>query len=600
MREVECEAESGAVREMEAGAVRGVESDADREPGLDTEPQPGLDVERDPGPDRRWDLLSSLRRLTDAELVARVEALATRERGATALLVAHLAELDTRDIYLRAGYSSLFAYCREALSLSEHEAFNRIEVARAARRFPVILELLAAGTVNLTTVRLLSPHLTPENHRGVLESARGKKRAEVEEIVARLAPFPEAPSFVRKLPAPRPAYPPPLPRGPEGPFVTFAPAPAASPAAGSPPAAGIPVDSVAGSVAALPSGIPTDPSAGLPPGGSPPVVSPPADSSLMGCPPAGASSSGLAGPGLSAPARPATYPCRQTSGEVTPLAPDRYKLQCTIDGTTLEKLRLAKDMLRHAIPSGDDAAILDRAFTALLADLLRSKFAAVGNPQPCRGATPGSRHIPAEVKRAVWLRDLGRCAFVGTDGRRCNERAFVEFHHLRPYAVGGDATVQNIQLRCRRHNGYEARVFFDRGQADDGEGVVREAGARYGHERALQSAGGQIPNARGQILTSPGRPAVERGGRKVVPERVRMTASAGSSYRVPREPGPDQLKSTSRHPAAGAASATAADAAATHLAAATQLRTSGPTEADGGSTSAASGRAARGSRASAG
>jgi hypothetical protein len=164
---------------------------------------------------------------------------------------------------------------------------------------------------------------------------------------------------------------------------------------------------------------------------------------------------------------------RPPSGGVTPLAPDRYKLQCTIDGSTLEKLRLAKDMLRHAIPSGDDAAILDRAFTALLADLARSKFAAAENPQPPRAAAPGSRHIPAEVKRAVWVRDLGRCAFAGTDGRRCNERAFVEFHHVRPYAVGGEATAENIQLRCRRHNGYEARKYFDKGPARDGAGVIR-------------------------------------------------------------------------------------------------------------------------------
>jgi hypothetical protein len=92
-------------------------------------------------------------------------------------------------------------------------------VARAARRFPVILELLASGAVNLTSVRLLAPHLTAENHAAVLESARGKKRAEVEEIVARLAPFPEVPPSIRKLPAPRPAYPPPLPRGPDGPCV---------------------------------------------------------------------------------------------------------------------------------------------------------------------------------------------------------------------------------------------------------------------------------------------------------------------------------------------------------------------------------------------
>src|SRR5262252_6305815 len=90
-------------------------------------------------------------------------------------------------IHLRQGYSSLFTYCRDALSLSEHEAYNRIEVARAARRFPAILEMLADGALNLTNVRLLAPHLTLENHQGVLASARGKRKIDVEEIVARLA-----------------------------------------------------------------------------------------------------------------------------------------------------------------------------------------------------------------------------------------------------------------------------------------------------------------------------------------------------------------------------------------------------------------------------
>jgi hypothetical protein len=152
-----------------------------------------------------------------------------------------------------------------------------------------------------------------------------------------------------------------------------------------------------------------------------------------------------------------------------PLSPDRYKLQVTIGGETLEKLRLARDMLRHALPSGDEAALLDRALTALLADLARSKFAATDRPRPGNGSTAGSRYIPAEVRRAVWLRDLGRCAFVAKDGRRCGERAFLEFHHLRPYAVGGEATVGNIQLRCRRHNDYEAQAYFGRFRLDESE-----------------------------------------------------------------------------------------------------------------------------------
>jgi hypothetical protein len=171
-------------------------------------------------------------------------------------------------------------------------------------------------------------------------------------------------------------------------------------------------------------------------------------------------------------------PPARPSAEVTPLSPDRYRVQVTIGGDTLEKLRLAKDLLRHAVPSGDEAAILDRALTALLADLAQQKFAAAEKPRPSGGAAPGSRHIPAEVKRAVWLRDLGRCAFVGTNGRRCAERGFLEFHHIHPYILGGEATVANIQLRCRAHNDYEARVCFGRGNG--GGGFVGEGALPYG------------------------------------------------------------------------------------------------------------------------
>jgi len=150
------------------------------------------------------DILVCLSRLSDADPVARVKSIVARERDAAAELVAHLAELDTRDVHLRDGYPSLFVYCRDALGLTEWEAYNRIEVARAARQFPVILDMLADGSVNLTAVRLLAPHLTPGNHREVLESARGKKKPEVTEIVARLSPRPDVPPSFRRLPEARP------------------------------------------------------------------------------------------------------------------------------------------------------------------------------------------------------------------------------------------------------------------------------------------------------------------------------------------------------------------------------------------------------------
>ena len=329
------------------------------------------------------ELLVALSRLSNPDLVARLKSLTASERETTAQLVAHLAELDTRDIHLREGYPSLFVYCRDVLGLSEHEAYNRIDAARAARRFPVILDLLAEGAVHLTTVRLLGPHLTPDNYLGVLQSARGKRKAEVEEIVARLAPRPDVAPAVRKLPKPAP----------------------------------------------------------------PPRVVPGEEA----CEEAATVAAPLPLPSSPAPPRPAA----------TPLSPDRYRIQFTIGTDTLEKLRRAKDLLRHAIPSGDEAAILDRALTALLAELAKKKFAATERPRPSPGMVVGSRHIPADVKRAVWRRDLGRCAFTGTNGHRCTERAFLEFHHVQPYAVGGEPTVANVQLRCQRHNAYEARAYFE-------------------------------------------------------------------------------------------------------------------------------------------
>src|SRR4051794_38617 len=95
-------------------------------------------------------------KLSNAELLDAVQQLAARERHATAQLLASLAELDTRRLYLGQGFPSLFAYCTRHLHMSEHAAYNRIEVARAARKFPMILDRLADGVLTLATARLLA------------------------------------------------------------------------------------------------------------------------------------------------------------------------------------------------------------------------------------------------------------------------------------------------------------------------------------------------------------------------------------------------------------------------------------------------------------
>ena len=143
----------------------------------------------------------------------------------------------------------------------------------------------------------------------------------------------------------------------------------------------------------------------------------------------------------------------------------------TISQETHDKLRRAQDLFRHTDPNGDVAAILDRALTLLLADLERRRCAATPAPRAEPTTNGRTRHIPAAVRREVWQRDQGRCAFVGAGGR-CRETGLLEFHHVEPFAEGGVATVENIQLRCRAHNLYEASLFFG-----DGSDAVRETRA---------------------------------------------------------------------------------------------------------------------------
>jgi len=273
------------------------------------------------------------------------------------------------------------------LRLSEDAACNRIYAARACRLFPVILDRLASGAVSLTSVRMLRPHLTSENHEAVLAKASGKTLREIEALIAELAPRPDVPTSVRKLPeaAPRTLD------------VSAAPTP------------------------------------------SVPVLS---------------------------TTRP--RPVIETT------SPERYRVQFTIGQESHERLRRLQALLRREIPDGDAGKILERALALLLEKVEKARFAATSKPRrPIRPATDTvripdeartpvtrSRDIPNAVQRASWRRDGGQCRFVSKDGVRCKERSFLEFHHIRAFARGGPATVDNIGLRCRRHNQYEAEQVF--------------------------------------------------------------------------------------------------------------------------------------------
>jgi hypothetical protein len=143
-----------------------------------------------------------LRSLSDDELLRRVVDLTSRSRRVEADLVAHLAEVDARRLYARFAHPSMFAYCTEALHLSEAEAYLRIAAARASREHPVLLDMLRDGRLHLTAIGLLAPHLTPDNRDAVLARAAHKSKRQVEELVAEVSPRPDSHSLIRRLPEP--------------------------------------------------------------------------------------------------------------------------------------------------------------------------------------------------------------------------------------------------------------------------------------------------------------------------------------------------------------------------------------------------------------
>ena len=145
---------------------------------------------------------------------------------------------------------------------------------------------------------------------------------------------------------------------------------------------------------------------------------------------------------------------------VAPIAPRRYLLKLTIDQDTHDKLQRVRELLRHSIPDGDTEKILNRALDAAARPRWNGRSTLVHRGRARQRPTIGKgRHIPAAVKREVWQRDGGRCAFRGAAGP-CGETAFLEYHHVVPFAAGGETSAANLELRCRAHNQYEASVHF--------------------------------------------------------------------------------------------------------------------------------------------
>jgi hypothetical protein len=146
---------------------------------------------------------------------------------------------------------------------------------------------------------------------------------------------------------------------------------------------------------------------------------------------------------------------------VEPLRPEQYGIHFTANRALKEKLDRARDLLRFQ-GANDLASVIDRAVTMLLADLEKKRFGKTDKPREAKAANTNSRRVPNAVKRAVCERDQRQCTYEDESGRRCGERATLEYDHIQPFARGGQTTLDNLRLRCRAHNLLAAEVMFSR------------------------------------------------------------------------------------------------------------------------------------------
>ncbi|HXC51187.1 MAG TPA: hypothetical protein VN634_09915 [Candidatus Limnocylindrales bacterium] len=407
----------------------------------------------------------SIAKLSEKELLDHFECLVARDRRTTAALLVAIAEIDERKLWAGHTCSSMFSFCMERFHMSEQVTAKRIWAARTARRFPVVLDLVARGEVHLSAIHLLARHLTAENHVRVLERARHKSSREVERLVAELAPRADVASRVRAMPGPR-----------------------AGGAANNGPA----VSAGATSMDCEQVGSASDRCTST-------------DRESVSCSSNRPDSEVVGAAIAPSSAQPATVP-----KPIVPLSPRRYKIEITVDEDTHDKLRSLQDLLGRSATGRDPAAIISRAIDVLLVRTLARKAGCTDRPKSttptnaectdrpdsmARAADTAasqreqrSRTIPAAVRREVWRRDSGRCCYVDGRGRRCRETSNIEFHHRAPFAMGGPPTPENIELRCAAHNQYQADLDFGRAFMDARRGNLAHARTFPGECRGMAAA----------------------------------------------------------------------------------------------------------------
>ena len=145
----------------------------------------------------------SLDKIRDTVVLRNTDELIARDCLTTAELLAHVAAVDERKLYLMAAFPSMVAWCCSKLRMTRAAAFRRIQAARTARQYPAMFPALAEGRLHLTAVCMLAPHLSAANAAELLAAAAGRTAEEIEAMLAARFPRTELLPLVEAIPSSR-------------------------------------------------------------------------------------------------------------------------------------------------------------------------------------------------------------------------------------------------------------------------------------------------------------------------------------------------------------------------------------------------------------
>lgn len=388
----------------------------------------------------------NLKHLSDDRLLLATQEAAQQERLATTLLLHHLCEIQRRRLFARFACASLFEYCVKHLQMSESQAARRVNAARALAEFPEIENSLHSGELSLTAVSQAQSFFNKEaqgktpiakcQKREIFDKIVGKSTRETERVLLSHSSQPER--HIKEIVRPI---------SPTWTEIKFA--------------ADEELMNDLDRLKEIWSHEMPNPSMAD-------LIKKMAHYCILKLDPLKQAER--------AQARRLKNQSRKnpTTALETPLSKDLDGLDESLSTQTDQTHNTASDDSSQSGQSSQplvESTSAPKSTSALMTTPTRPTPAPKPTPVPTlrptrvrkthspttRPSSQRSRYIPATVRHTIWLRDQGACTYVDPiTGEQCQSRHRLQIDHIRPFAKGGENSLENLRLRCLAHNQWHA------------------------------------------------------------------------------------------------------------------------------------------------